>query len=211
MTNEHGRPAAVVLDDLCQVCGDHEDEKHEGHEYRAFPRPLLPPDADVFYEHTAWAEEGALRARARGTVWRSGEKFGASAWLWSESWLRAGHAEGLESEWAELDEAVRVQLARLLCPHVDHQVYAGVARILADGALETTALPPAIGYHCDIRVWCTDCGEPFVFVGDQLRVGIRPDMPTVDVAGTTLAAPLRPRSMPEGWGRDRPGFTVRAR
>lgn len=207
---DHGLPAAAVLDDMCRVCGDHEAEKHEGHKYRAFTRPQLPVDLaeEVMYGHTTWAEEGALRATARGTVWRSGERFGASVWLWSKSWATEGHDRGLRSEWVELDEAVRIQLARLLCPHVDHQAYAGVARLARDSS---TALPPAIGYQLDLRVWCSDCGEPFVFVGDELQVGMRPDMPTVDVPGTTLCAPLRPRSTPGDWGRDRPGYTAKIR
>lgn len=201
----HGLPAAAVLDDMCRVCGDHEMEKHEGHKFRAFPRPQLPIDVDVAFQRTTWLEDGALRARVRGWVAGSDEKFAASVWLWST----AQDDKGSEPEWNVLEDAVRVQLARLLCPHVDHQAYAGMARLTEEDA--SVALPPAIGYHLDVRVWCTDCGEPFVFVGDDLQVGMRPDMPTVDVFGTTLAAPMRPRSTPEGWGRDRPGYVARVR
>lgn len=206
--DNQGQPVAVVLDDMCRECGGDEMGQHEQHEYEAFPRPPLPAGVDIHFERTTWLEDKSLRARVRGRVSRPGAPdLGAAAWLWSAG----DDDQALDCEWDLLQQAVRVQLARLLCPHVDLHVFAGVARIVADGALAVDALPPATGYQADIRVWCADCGEPFVFVGDQLQVGMRPDMPTVDVAGTTLAAPLRPRSTPEGWGRDRPGFAVRTR
>ena len=95
------------------------------------------------------------------------------------------------------------------CPHVDFDVHAKVNRLVASEPKDGE-IPPATGYSADLIITCHDCFEPFVWIG-PMPVGLLPGRPAVSVDGTELRAPLRPRSAPETFGLNRPGFGVRLR
>lgn len=197
-----------VLGPYCKWCGDHQDDGQHmedgsgelvpgGHVFEETALPALPTDhlVDVtFREFDGWVLVTGYDNMTGRVVYLKTRLLGS-----------------LAVETQRLKDGAHVALARLACPHVATQAFCAVARIVADGALETDALPPATGFQLDVRVWCTDCGERFVFVGDQLPVGLSPAHPTVDVEGTTLCAPLRPRLYPESWGLDQPAWGVRVR
>jgi len=65
------------------------------------------------------------------------------------------------------------------------------------------------GYKADITVTCTDCGEPFTWMGN-LKVGALADEVTTDVTGVVLCAPLRPQSADPKFGMGIVGFAMRA-
>ena len=54
--------------------------------------------------------------------------------------------------------------------------------------------PTVIGYSANIRVACSRCLEPFIFVGPP--VGVLPNEPTISVDAQELRTPLRPTSDP---------------
>lgn len=229
--NEFGWPVLSVMEERCKHCGVPADEfPHQevdgevgpaGHVFERIPFPEID-DAAVEVGGELIPERGGRGYdRLVATATYRGDRpdlagVSVSVWKFREKMRFPGMASQLDftgtpEEWAPVMRAAKVALARRVCPHVDTVVGAGVARIVADGALERDALPPATGFQLDLRVWCTDCGEPFVFVGDRLPVGMSPAYPTVTPAGTELSAPLRPLLYPEWWGRDRPGWGVRAR
>lgn len=199
----------------CAHCGTDDPKTCMGHAFDPMPWPALPPESDLSVR-TEYQEPFGLPRGAGGKVLAyvvhlPTDRMVSAARTRSDV-EHAIRAYPSSAEVEAVARAARLLMARQLCPHVDQRVWAGVARLLADDAQMTDpAIPPAIGYHLDIRVWCADCGEPFVFVGDQLPVGLSPAHPTVDVEGTTLAAPLRPIQYPEEWGLNRPGYGVRVR
>lgn len=61
-------------------------------------------------------------------------------------------------------------------------------------------------YIADIKVSCTQCGEPFRWSG--LRAGVSFAEPRVSVDETELHAPLRPASADPDFGMGLPGFAI---
>lgn len=89
------------------------------------------------------------------------------------------------------------------CVHEEFFVQADVNRIEPD----ETGMPKA--FMLDITVGCTQCGEPFRFTG--LQAGMSYAHPMVDVAETTLRAPIRPASADPDYGMGIPGFAITRR
>ena len=89
------------------------------------------------------------------------------------------------------------------CPHLDFTADVDVTRLQGvhgeDGV--------TIAFTTSIRVECTTCGEPFVWIG-KLPIGDLPGQPALSVDRQELRAPIRPASAPENYG-DRPGFYLR--
>lgn len=86
------------------------------------------------------------------------------------------------------------------CEHVTFEASVEVNRLTgANGTVKS--------FIADIRVWCTDCDEPFDWMG--LPAGLSPRHPSTSVDGQELRAPLRPRSAPPDFGVEGPGFHVR--
>lgn len=69
------------------------------------------------------------------------------------------------------------------CPHEQFAAVVAVGRILDVGK-----------FVADIRVHCTDCGEPFRFVG--VPAGLTFDAPRVSIDGLELHAPIEPEIEP---------------
>lgn len=86
--------------------------------------------------------------------------------------------------------------------HADFGAHVDVTRLVNEEG------GPTVGYQAEVRVWCQECGEDFVFVGPY-PLGVSPARPTRSVDGTCLSAPLRPKSAPANWGLDRPGMVGR--
>jgi len=86
------------------------------------------------------------------------------------------------------------------CPHEDFEVWAEVGR-LTDGEGG-----PVDAYSASLKVNCTQCGEPFRWIG--LQAGLKPDRPMVSVDETELRAPIRPASSDPDFGLGIPGFAV---
>lgn len=87
------------------------------------------------------------------------------------------------------------------CEHREFEALVGVNR------LTESAGGPVVGYSAEIRVSCTECGEPFRWTG--LQAGVSPTGPRCSVDETVLAAPLRPASADPDFGLGLPGFAVR--
>lgn len=69
--------------------------------------------------------------------------------------------------------------------------------------VEVTALThhpgaPVEAYTAEVRVWCEDCEEPFVWMG--LPLGLNGQHPTSSLDQQELRAPLRPKSAPDTFG-----------
>jgi hypothetical protein len=64
------------------------------------------------------------------------------------------------------------------------------------GEIDVNRLEDVGGFSADIRIHCSACEEPFVFVGSLLS-GLSPSEPRVNIDGSELHAPIQPRS----WGR----------
>ena len=77
--------------------------------------------------------------------------------------------------------------AKLCCKHENFRVDANVARIEDVGA-----------FSVDLRIRCTDCDEPFEWVG--LPNGYSPYSPTVSIDSQEMRAPIVPQGSkpPEG-------------
>lgn len=80
-------------------------------------------------------------------------------------------------------------MANKACEHSDFESTVQVNR-LTNVRMPTGG--PIIGYMADIRVHCTDCGEPFRWRCAAHGVDI--NTPTVSADGLELRAPLRPAS-----------------
>lgn len=88
------------------------------------------------------------------------------------------------------------------CLHEDFFVQADIGRIEPD---TVTGMPKA--FICEISVKCEQCGERFRFTG--VPAGLSFAHPMVDVAETTLHAPIRPASADPDFGLGLPGFAIR--
>ena len=87
------------------------------------------------------------------------------------------------------------------CPHEDFEAWVEVGRITSgEGG-------PVSAFMADIRVNCSQCKEPFRWVG--VPAGLKPDRPMVSVDETELHAPLRPASSDPDFGLGIPGFAIR--
>jgi hypothetical protein len=72
-----------------------------------------------------------------------------------------------------------------MCEHKKFESRAAVTRLTdQDDSTKIT------GYRLDLRVWCTDCGQSFEFIG--IKGGYSPVHPTVNFNGTELRCPLVP-------------------
>ena len=89
------------------------------------------------------------------------------------------------------------------CPHLDFLAEVDVTR-LQDTSGEDGV---TIAYTTSITVICSECGEPFVWMG--LPMGDLAGEPAVSVDGRELRAPIRPASAAGGYGLERPGFYLR--
>lgn len=202
-------PAGVI--ERCGHCGADVQDEHPGHGFEAQTWPALPAEADVEFRSDVFRAVDDRGDKLTVDARHLATNLVGRAAMWRGSALSMVRPVASTEEWTKVRRAALLMLARLLCPHVDQQVWAGIARLTDVEPTEQEPMPPTVGYHLDIRAWCSDCGEPFVFVGDQLPVGVSPGHPTVDVEGTTLSAPLRPLQYPEDWGLDRAGYQVRVR
>lgn len=205
-----GKPVTAVLVERCDVCGGDEQElahREGGHTFVPFAWPRLTQE---YRQSERWTTQGQQRLMLTGTLGSVGRRVSAKVWAWRSRPLPTEPTEPTPAEWEPLELAVQVLLAREVCPHADQNVFAAVGRHVASDPTEQDPMPPTTGFSADIRVWCADCGEPFVWVG-PMQLGVNPGQPTVDVEGTTLCAPLRPLSAPEDFGLQRPGFGVRVR
>jgi hypothetical protein len=75
------------------------------------------------------------------------------------------------------------------CKHESFRVHAEVARLEDIGQ-----------FSVDVRVWCSDCGEPFEWVG--LPGGFSHYQPCVSIDCQELRAPIVPRG-----GKVQPGLS----
>jgi hypothetical protein len=91
------------------------------------------------------------------------------------------------------------------CPHLHFNADVAVNRV----GVEDTDDGMPDGYMADIRVWCTDCGERFRWMGLPAGVSFRHPMVSVDEA--ELHAPLRPASSDPDFGLGIPGFAINYR
>lgn len=91
------------------------------------------------------------------------------------------------------------------CPHENFDVWAEMNRITATD--EPGA--PVAAFMADIKVSCTDCNEPFRWIG--VPAGLMRDRPSCSVDETELHAPVRPASSDPDFGLGIPGFAVRWR
>ncbi len=73
---------------------------------------------------------------------------------------------------------------RNTCPHLNHNIFASIARI-QKSELEPETI---IAYSADIKIECRDCGQPFEFIG--LPNGMSFYRPTVSINGLELRVPL---------------------
>lgn len=63
-----------------------------------------------------------------------------------------------------------------------------------------------LGYRAEVKIWCSMCGEPFVFFG--VAPGIDPARPTSDITSTVLYAPMKPQDAESGFGESLPAYMV---
>ncbi len=89
------------------------------------------------------------------------------------------------------------------CLHHEFHVQANIARVQPDE--DADGMPKA--FVAEISISCGQCGEPFRFSG--LSAGLSYAHPMVDVAETTLHAPIRPASADPDFGMGLPGFAIR--
>lgn len=87
------------------------------------------------------------------------------------------------------------------CPHENFDAYVAVNRLCS------TEGGPIDAYTADITVHCSDCGEPFRWIG--VPAGLMPTQPMCSVNETELHAPLRPASADPDFGLGIPGFAIR--
>lgn len=71
------------------------------------------------------------------------------------------------------------------CSHENFVVDAKVGRLT-----ESDNSDKVIGYSCDVKVKCKDCGLPFEWIG--LPHGMNPDTPTVSLSNLELRARIKP-------------------
>jgi len=69
------------------------------------------------------------------------------------------------------------------CQHLNFEGAVGVARLADDDK--------PLRFMAEIRIRCTECGQPFMF-GGGLPAGFRFDGPSVDVSGQELSIPIKP-------------------
>lgn len=90
----------------------------------------------------------------------------------------------------------------MACEHNEFESIVDIARLTDDDG------GPVVGYQAEIKVRCSECGEPFCWRG--LGLGMSHMEPRVSVDGTELRAPIHPMSDPTT-GIGLPGFDVRVR
>lgn len=89
------------------------------------------------------------------------------------------------------------------CPHEQFTSRVGVAR-LTQGEGQAVA-----AYVAEVQIACSDCDEPFRFIGVQ--AGLQHDRPMCSVDETELRAPIRPASSDPDFGLGIPGFAINFR
>ena len=90
------------------------------------------------------------------------------------------------------------------CRHENFAADVAINRIGEDDPGNDTGMPNH--YSADISVRCSDCGEPFRWMG--IRAGVSPSEPMCSVDETELHAPIRPASSDPDFGLGIPGFAI---
>jgi len=88
------------------------------------------------------------------------------------------------------------------CPHETFDAFVAVNKVTSSETDSTV-----VGYHADIKVNCSACGEPFRWTG--VPAGSSPRQAMCSVDETELRAPLRPASADPDFGLGLPGYSVR--
>lgn len=86
----------------------------------------------------------------------------------------------------------------------DHETFESAVEVTRLTAVEGG---PVTGFSAAVRVRCTGCGEPFMWVG--VPVGASPRQPMSSRDGREMRAPLRPMSSEPGFGEDGPAVSLR--
>lgn len=86
------------------------------------------------------------------------------------------------------------------CPHENFAADVEVNR------LQSVEGGPIDAFNADIRVRCSDCDEPFRWIGVQ--AGLSPAQPMCSIDETELHSPLRPASSDPDFGLGLPGFAI---
>jgi hypothetical protein len=208
VAGEYGWPVTVVNEPLCKVCGGDRQDRHQQHAFTPQPWPKLS-GVNWSMDTKVMGADSGERPRLVSTGTARGET--VKVWIWCPPDVDAATVakEGVPSmQRGTLEFAVETVLARKLCPHPELNASTAVARILDRDPTQEDPLPRPVSFRLDVRSWCADCGEQLVFKG-RMKVGVNSREPTVDVAGTTLSAPMRPMLAPDSFGNDLPGFGVR--
>lgn len=101
----------------------------------------------------------------------------------------------------------------LPCPHEHFTAHVDVNRI---GTIENPnprplhvniSGAPIEAFSADVRISCTQCGEPFRFIG--MPAGVMPNRPACSVDEREAHLPIRPASSDPDFGLGIPGFAVR--
>ena len=77
------------------------------------------------------------------------------------------------------------------CKHEHFFVQANVIRLTADNIVPEKI----VGYCADIKIYCSECHQPFEFIG--VPVGISNSRPMVSFDGTEIRMPLKPSTIAE--------------
>lgn len=93
------------------------------------------------------------------------------------------------------------------CVHPDFAAIVEVNRHYQADPPDESAMPD--GFSADVRISCVACGEPMVFFGAGLAMGLTRDRPAIDPAGTELRCPIRPQSSDPHMGLGLAGFQAR--
>ncbi len=89
------------------------------------------------------------------------------------------------------------------CPHENFQSIVGVHRLTEDEG------GPIVGYAAEVRTWCADCQEDFIWIG--CNPGLSPRGPRVSVDQKELRIPLKPASADLNFGGGLPGFDIKVK
>ena len=77
------------------------------------------------------------------------------------------------------------------CEHLEFEARVEVGRLTEGEGGKVTS------FSADVRITCTDCGKPFLFVG--VPFGLSPNQPTVSVDGQELRCPIIPQGTTPRW------------
>lgn len=89
----------------------------------------------------------------------------------------------------------------MICEHENFAANVEVNRLSAEEG------GPIDSFTASVFIRCADCDEPMVFLG-PMPCGDLPHEPAVNPDATELRLPIRPRSAPDDFGLNRPGFRM---